>query len=174
MPNHVLNVWKISGMHTKDMNYVLNKITKVTNDGERVIDFDLIIPEPRFKKDCPKDCIVNSKSYVQEDKDRPWFNWYKWHINHWGTKWNAYDGYTYVGKDYIEFNFNTAWDFARPIVNRLARMGYDLDIQYADEDIGSNCGYLTYDSATGEWTDHDLDDPEKFARDLWGWEEEDE
>ena len=174
MPNHVLNVWKISGIPTKDMNYVLSKITRVTNDGERVIDFDLIIPEPRFKRDCPKDCIVNSKSHVQEDKDRPWFNWYNWHINYWGTKWNAYDCYTHIDKDYIEFNFNTAWSFAEPIVNRLAKMGYDLDIQYADEDIGSNCGYLTYDSATGEWTDHDLDDPEKFARDLWGWEEEDE
>ena len=170
MPNHVRNVWRIKNIPADKVPYIMNKLTLTLEDGNKIIDFDLIIPQPRFQKDCPRDCIVNSKSHVQEDKDRPWFNWYEWNCKYWNTKWGAYDGYTKVGKTQIAFVFSTAWSFAYPVAKELAKLGYDLDIRYADEDYGSNCGRLTYNAETKEWNhydEHELTDPDRFAMYIW-------
>lgn len=179
MPNHVLNVWKIKNIPKDKIDYVLNKLAvKYTTPEykgateEYIIDFDLIIPEPRFKKDCPKDCIVNKDSHVMEDKDRPWFDWYEWHCRYWNTKWNAYDGYTIVGKTQITFVFSTAWSFPYAVAVELAKqLGYDLELKYADEDYGSNCGiYQTheFDKTYLVFTDKsEQPDNVKFARNLW-------
>lgn len=166
-----MNKWKISHIPQDKIQYVLDKITMKLEDGTRIIDFDLIIPEPRIKSDCPADCIVNKDSHVMEDKDRPWFDWYTWRNKYWNTKWGAYDGYTHTGKTYIIMYFQTAWSFAGPVAMKLAELGYDLDLQYADEDWGSNCGRLQYDSNTKEWTRWSMDElkpnPAAWAKRLW-------
>lgn len=171
MPNHIINKWKISHIPQDKLQYILDKLTMVAEDGNRIIDFDLIIPEPRYKKDCPADCIVNKDSHVMEEKDRPWFDWCAWRNKYWNTKWGAYDGYTHTGKTYIIMYFQTAWSFAEPIAMKLAELGYDLDLQWADEDWGSNCGRLQYDPNTKEWTRWSLDElkpnPTAWARRLW-------
>lgn len=171
MPNHIVNKWKISHIPQDKLQYVLDKITMVAEDGNRIIDFDLIIPEPRYKKDCPKDCIVNKDSHVMEDKNRPWFDWCAWRNKYWNTKWGAYDGYTHTGKTYIIMYFQTAWSFAYPVAEKLAELGYDLDLQYADEDWGVNCDRLQYDSKTKEWTRWSIDElkpnPAAWAKRLW-------
>lgn len=171
MPNHVMNKWKISHIPQDKLQYILDKLTMITEEGDRIIDFDLIIPEPRYKKDCPADCIVNKDSHVMEDKDRPWFDWYAWRNKYWNTKWGAYDGYTHTGKTYIIMYFQTAWSFAYPVAEKLAELGYDLDLQYADEDYGSNCGRLQYNAETKEWTRWSMDElkpnPNAWARRLW-------
>jgi hypothetical protein len=171
MPNHVMNKWKISHIPQDKLQYILDKLTMITEEGNRIIDFDLIIPEPRLKKDCPADCIVNKDSHVMEEKDRPWFDWYTWRNKYWNTKWGAYDGYTHTGKTYIIMYFQTAWSFAGPVAMKLAELGYDLDLQWADEDWGSNCGRLQYDPNTKEWTRWSLDElkpnPNAWARRLW-------
>ena len=171
MPNHVMNKWKISHIPQDKLQYILDKLTMITEGGDRIIDFDLIIPEPRYKKDCPADCIVNSKSHVQELKDRPWFDWYTWRNKYWNTKWGAYDGYTHTGKTYIIMYFQTAWSFAYPIAKKLAKLGYDLDIKWADEDYGSNCGRMSYDAEEDAWTTYDDwelgKSPTEFAKNLW-------
>lgn len=173
MPNHVRNVWRIKNIPADKVPYLVNKFTLTLEDGNKIMDFDLIIPQPRYKKDCPRDCIVNSKSHVQEDKDRPWFNWYDWNCKYWNTKWGAYDGYTKIGKTQITFVFSTAWSFAAPVVKELAEFckenGYDLDIKYADEDYGSNCGWQIYDHTTDEWSlkSELKPNPGQWARNLW-------
>lgn len=171
MPNHVMNKWKISHIPQDKLQYVLDKTTMKLEDGTRIIDFDLIIPEPRLKRDCPADCIVNKDSHVMEDKDRPWFDWYAWRNKYWNTKWGAYDGYTYTGKTYIIMYFQTAWAFAGPVAMKLAELGYDLDFKYADEDWGANCGRLQYNAETKEWTRWSIDElkpnPGAWARRLW-------
>ena len=171
MPNHVRNVWKIKGIPQDKVNYLLNKLAVQLKDKENyIIDFDLIIPEPRFIQDCPKRFRVNSKSHVEEIKDRAWFNWYDWRVENWGTKWGAYDGYTKIGKTQLTFVFSTAWSFAYPVAQKLFTLGYDLDLRYADEAIGSNCGRLTYNAATKEVNHYDeseLTDASQFANYLW-------
>ena len=170
MPNHIINKWKINHIPKDKVQYVLDKITMISG-GNRIIDFDLIIPEPRYKRDCPADCIVNKDSHVQENKDKPWFNWYTWRNRYWNTKWGAYDGYTRYGKTYIIMYFQTAWTFAEPVARELAKLGYDLDLSYADEDYGSNCGRIQYCSHSGEWSAYSKDElkpnPGQWARNLW-------
>lgn len=73
--------------------------------------------------------------------------WYDWCICNWGTKWNAYGyegnaGYT-VG-DKIEFQ--TAWSAPHTVLGKLSEMYPEISFehQWADEDIGMNCGRRTY------------------------------
>ena len=175
MPNHVKNVIKISKIKPEEIEMVLDMITDkccdpdVPEKTEYMIDFDKIIPEPRFESDCPDEYKVNKESRIERLLDRPWFDWYKWHIDHWGTKWCAYDCYTKIGKTTITFVFSTAWSFAYPVIKKLEVLGYDILVRYADENYGSNCGRLTYTREQGwtHWDESDLKDPVRFARDLW-------
>ena len=181
MPNHIRNVVKIKGIPKDKIDYVLNKLAmkyiKPAYDGateEYIMDFDLIIPEPRFKKDCPKDCIVNKSSHVEKDIDRPWFNWYNFHNLYWGTKRNAYDGYTKIGKTQLTFVFSTAWSIPDRIYEKLFtwcdEQGYDIEVRYADEDIGSNCGMISLNASEHDLThcrEGELTNPVRFARYIW-------
>jgi hypothetical protein len=178
MPNHVKNVWKIKHIDPKNLDTVLNKIAvkhtiPYSGKDEYIMDFDLIIPEPRIIQDCPKRFRMNKSSHAEKLPGREWFNWYDWHIDNWGTKWNAYDGYTIVGKSCITLVFNTAWSFPEPIARQVAEIlkDYDIEIKYADEDWGFNCGRMRYSATSYHWevdeTEHDIDNPDRFARNLW-------
>ena len=65
--------------------------------GEKRLDFNLIIPEPVSKDECPEKYLLTAdgKDYKGQDpnitkfEDRPWFNWYAWRRDNWGCKWNA-------------------------------------------------------------------------------------
>jgi len=182
MPNHVKNVLKFYKLKKKDIDFILETIatpqtipTDPIEETTYAIDFNKIIPEPQILEDCPEDCRVNKDSHVEEDKDRPWFDWYTWRNKYWGTKWGAYDCYTIIGKSYIKFVFSTAWSMAYPVMERLHVLGYKYELKYADEDYGSNCGILIYDDdKTGfrsvchydERSDI-MPNSEQFARRLW-------
>ena len=176
MPNHIRNVWKFRNLTPEKVAYIVNKIaTQYDRPGmgkDFIIDFDLIIPEPKFIQDCPKAFRTTSRSHIEESEGRPWFNWYDWHCIKWGTKWNAYDGYIKRGKTWVMFVFSTAWSFPIPVANKVIHLFKECNIEFrfADEDIGSNCGKITYDPVTEEATElfeKDLTDPDRFARDLW-------
>ena len=175
IPNHIKNVIKISKIKPEEIEMVLDMITDkycdpdVPGKTEYMIDFDKIIPEPADETECPDEYKVNKASSIERLKDKPWFNWYKWHIDHWGTKWGAYDGYTKIGKTCIMLVFSTAWIVPIPIIQRLSVLGYQIDVKYADEDYGVNCGKLKYTVEQGwkHWNSLDFKDPVRFARDLW-------
>ena len=70
--------------------------------------------------------------------------WYDWCISNWGTKWNAY-GYDENGVDYHDGDslcFQTAWSAPHPILEKLTEMFPEIELEHewADEDIGQNCG----------------------------------
>lgn len=176
MPNHIRNVVKIKGIPKDKIDYILNKVavkynSEITGNDEWIMDFDLIVPEPRFKKDCPKQFYVNKDSHVREDENRPWFNWYDWRCTYWGTKWNAYDGYTIIGKTQLTFVFSTAWCIPDKVYEQLCKWGYNLEIRFADEDIGSNCGIIKFNASEPDRldviTERELEYPERFARYIW-------
>lgn len=172
MPNHVRTIVKINKLKKDDIDIVLNLIASPLIEDrptEYAIDFNKIIPEPETEDECPEEYKVNKESHVELLKDKPWFDWYKWHIDHWGTKWGAYSCYTKIGKSYIKFVFSTAWSVAQPIIERLSLLGFPLEVKYADEDWGSNCGVITWSREQG-WEIQfakDMRNPERFARDLW-------
>ena len=174
MSNHVRNVIKISKIKPEEMDMVLDMITMTLDDPtfpdqQYMIDFDKIIPEPETEDECPDEYKVNKTSSIEILKDKPWFNWYEWHIDHWGTKWGAYNCYTEIGKTWIMLVFSTAWSAPMPIIYKLAVLGYEITARYADEDYGVNCGKLKYTSEQGwtHWNSLDMKDPVRFTRDLW-------
>lgn len=179
IPNHVRNVVKIKGIPNDKIDYILNKLAAKyvpigEMKGEWIMDFDLIIPEPRYKSDCPKKYQVNKSSHIAEDENRPWFDWYEWRLAYWGTKWNAYDGYTIIGKTQLTFVFNTAWCIPTQIYSLLGALcvksKYSMEIRYADEAIGHNCGIITYNAKEHDvvvQTEEDIANPERFASYIW-------
>ena len=100
--------------------------------------------------------------------------WYEWSITNWGTKWNAY-GYE-EGTDYSacdELTFQTAWSAPHPILRKLSEMFPEIVFkhQWADEDIGMNCGERCY--LGGEKIDEFI--PEgiratEFALEVWDYD----
>jgi hypothetical protein len=75
--------------------------------------------------------LENLEKYGHKD-------WYSWSIENWGTKWNSSD--TYQDEDYLEFQ--TAWSLPEPVIIQLSKMfpKVNISVEFADEDIGSNCG----------------------------------
>lgn len=100
--------------------------------------------------------------------------WYEWSITNWGTKWNAYgyeDGTDYSACD--ELTFQTAWSAPHPILRKLSEMFPEIVFkhQWADEDIGMNCGERCY--LGGEIIDEFI--PEgiratEFALEVWDYD----
>lgn len=71
-------------------------------------------------------------------------NWYDWNIQNWGTKWNAYEQYSI--KDSYSISFQTAWGTPFNAIQKLSAKYPTLrfDIEYCDEDFGSNVGVYTF------------------------------
>ena len=70
-------------------------------------------------------------------------NWYDWNNWNWGTKWDASES-IYSQEDKI-LEFQTAWACPQEILLKMTEMFPDLQFNgsYADEDFGSNAGYIT-------------------------------
>ena len=69
--------------------------------------------------------------------------WYEWRVANWGTKWNSY-GNSYDGGDIL--HLQTAWSAPKEAIKTLSAKYPDvgMELEYADEDIGSNCGRILY------------------------------
>ena len=97
-------------------------------------------------------------------------SWYDWCCENWGTKWNANN--TYVVDD-NEVEFDTAWSCPVNIFKELSRQfsGVEIVVEFADEDIGSNCGKITF--LNGEIEEYiDMDGDTDFALEVLGYDKE--
>jgi hypothetical protein len=110
-------------------------------------------PEVRKVKDMQGNEIVvevyreninNATPDQQEELRRKYgySNWYDWNCNNWGTKWDCSDSH-YTEEDKI-LQFQTAWACPEKIIAEMKLVFPDLrfDGSYADEDFGSNVGYI--------------------------------
>lgn len=120
MPNHITNIVTVSGDESRIQ--AMMKAIQTDEYGLGSVDFNKIIPMP-------------------DDADS-----YNWCIANWGSKWNSY-GYTADScfKD-GKLTFLTAWSAPHPIMQRLSEMFPKIEIthEWADEDIGMNCGRYAY------------------------------
>lgn len=137
MPNHITTRIKITG----DPEAVKRVLNKIKNDefGIGTIDFEKIIPMPKN--------IFKGNLGVRERELYGNNNWYDWSVANWGTKWNAYgfDPNTDYSKE-KELKFLTAWSAPHPVIAKLSEMfpSVKLEHEWADEDIGMNCGRHVY------------------------------
>ena len=127
------------------------------DDKYTEFDFDTIIPEPRTIDECEPEYRVKSakEAHIAEDEERPWFNWYEWHIAKWGTKWNSYDTMApsieeIVREEMTEIYVTTytAWSPALPVYGKLQEMYPELEIEVFFLDEG--CFYAGYLDKHGE------------------------
>lgn len=170
MPNYVTNILRINGTpqqvsEVRDATRGRFLKKDGSDDGEQVFDFDKLIPMPpelSIRSGIESNIAVlkeESKalpSYMQDRGDPELIEkcrenirlhghptWYEWHIENWGTKWGAYQ------QKEVEPNilsFQTAWSCPVKILEALAAKFPEVEfvVEYADEDIGSNCGTLTF------------------------------
>lgn len=103
----------------------------------------------------------------------------------WGTKWNACDAQADAAAGTAQFD--TAWSCPIPVLTELSKRfpSCPIEVEFADEDIGSNCGKFTllngefvYQDIAPKWRDMSVEQKTKwkaFAYNVKGWEpEEDE
>jgi len=189
MPNYVINVVKFEEGFDKEL------ARKVFLDEEGFVSFEKIYPKPECLKEFSlyvhlvdmakskidgKDISREYESLCPEEKidvDRALSNynecgyvyWYDWTTDVWGTKWNATcqpDGGQDLSKGLIVFQ--TAWEHPGKILSEFSKKLPDtsLFIEYADEDIGSNCD--SYHLKNGERYQCISDnDAELFGLNLW-------
>lgn len=167
MPNWVLNSVKVEGDKKQ-----IKDLFEMFKDG---VDFEKIdkMPEEIKNTTSPnrdaESRIEMKQKYGAED-------WYDWACQHWGTKWNVIPKETLINSELQTMEFNTAWATPIEFFQSLSKKYPDLsfEVQFADEDLGNNCGVVTYKN--GEYTEDYIpeegsDEAEKFANELWGWEE---
>lgn len=181
MPNWCENKLVLKGNPSR-----LACFLKVHLDKSGNLDFNTIIPEPKTLKEAKlhyPDCVIPrgkfDSAHITVTRGK-WFDWYEFHCNHWGTKWNACDtsinesisslnklASQNVSETILEIYFNTAWSPCIPIINKLINMYPDL-IQRCSFFEGGNlfAGYI--DSAGV----HDCDSSEiiPFVKDEFDYD----
>ncbi|OLU16831.1 hypothetical protein BVH01_09665 [Pseudomonas sp. PA1(2017)] len=72
----------------------------------------------------------------------------------WGTKWNAYEQEIDAAAGKVKFD--TAWSCPIPVLQALSASHPTelIEVQFADEDLGSNCGTIHFKA--GEIVHHDV------------------
>jgi hypothetical protein len=82
-------------------------------------------------------------------------SWYSWSCEYWGTKWNAYSVERF-DDECVEFQ--TAWGCPVAFFEALSEKfpNVEIKVEYADEDIGSNCG--TFTVKDGDFIEENLPD----------------
>ena len=122
MPNHITNRIKLIG-EPADVRRVMEAV-KVDKVGPGSLDFEKVIPMP--------DDVEDS---------------YNWCIDNWDTKWNSYGYESFETEENSDtISFLTAWSAPHTILEKLTTMfpTITFEHEWADEDIGMNCGRRTY------------------------------
>ena len=165
MPNHIQNRVTFDCSEEK-LNEILIAICSDNKEnGQKCVDFNKIIPMP--------DHIFKGLLGTEEKKIYGKNNWYDWSIENWGTKWNAYS-FSHEGNT---IGFQTAWSAPHPILAELTGMfpGVYITHEWADEDIGQNCGTREYlnGEIVGEIIPENNREAMEHAFEVWGYTAED-
>jgi hypothetical protein len=133
----------------------------VTNAGIKTVE-ELF--EDFKKRDNYNSTIEQGKKAIFNFENYGHNHWYSWSVDNWGTKWNAGD--TSYNGGVLEFE--TAWSTPEPVMIELSDMNPDITftVEYADEDIGSNCGKYTLKGGDGEYVEYDGIQ----ACEVWGYD----
>ena len=130
MPNITTNTMTLKGIGVFD-----EKFYTLDDEGTPRFDFNKIIPEPESENECIEkygtwyldhaDENGNSVKHLDHSEGKPWFDWYGWHHEYWGTKWNAF---CLEVLDADTIRFQTAWTAPEPIFRVLSRMFPDDEL----------------------------------------------
>ena len=92
----------------------LKTLKTMLKSKDNDFDFNNIVPMPKN--------IFRGNLGREEEEKYGDNNWYRWSIDNWGTKWNSVDTRVEENGSTLSYNFMTAWDCPRQIVDALMRM----------------------------------------------------
>ena len=86
-----------------------------------------------------KENLEKASELFRNIADYGYPDFYRWSIDHWGTKWNSINGNSEMHRDGNTIYFETANGYCEPVIEELSRKFPDVGFAYAaaDEDIGS-------------------------------------
>lgn len=122
-----------------------------------------------IKQSFSDEAIKLAKQYKYNLDNYGFRTWYDWRVANWGAKWNA----SSIENGDFGIRFDTAWTTPLPVIRRISQMFPDvkLTIEFADEDIGQNCGvYVLKDGEILSFEEGDED----FAYGVKGWAKEED
>lgn len=149
MPNHISNIVRLKALDEDDWkreDEAFKQLQALMKTDNHPFDFNVLIPYPEHFKvlDDRVTALEKEVGFAAAMSVKDGYNsgGYEWCIANWGTKWNAYD----IGFGYDEAYFQTAWRTPLPIWAELSKRFPDLqlEVEYASEDRGNNCGRLIY------------------------------
>lgn len=158
---------KIAGQIAKQLEYWKDGFPVTTSTGKD--------PYPFYPKTLKTldDYIAFGKLLYAHLMNFGALSWYRWNINNWGTKWGACDAncqgpFHFDDHAEIEYCFETAWSTPIKFFEKLSQKYPEVNIKidFADEDIGRNCGTLSF--LAGIYKKTTPDHPRNFANALWG------
>ncbi len=124
---------------TADFGYPKMEVNEFMEVSKRAMSQYNLSADKICQSDPDKDYCPQGKIYADNIAKHGFATWYRWSIENWGTKWNAYN--THTGDDNT-VAFQTAWSNPRPIISKLAEVFPDITFRHswADEDFGINTG----------------------------------
>tara|TARA_R100000734_G_scaffold12125_1_gene8979 strand:- start:142 stop:639 length:498 start_codon:yes stop_codon:yes gene_type:complete len=165
MPNHCYNKVEVygSGNDTEETRAQIAKIKDIFEDESIFTHF---IPEPdwpniplMFKEDTTDKGIGTRygnlgelpvkredpfQRYVFQSTGITDQRWYDWRLQHWDTKWDAYDvDVDDCDEDHLIITFNTAWSPPEAICHAMRELYPDLAVTWFYDEPGMEiAGYL--------------------------------
>lgn len=120
-----------------------------------------------IKPSCLEDV---GKTYIENILNYGADTWYDWKYQNWGTKWGPHKCHIYESG----FSFETANGASIPITATLSEMYPDIKFrhEYADEDIGSNCGRYVLENGyvLEKYLPDSFEEAVRFACDVWEYD----
>lgn len=143
MPNHVTNKLVIDASSDMELGAIREFMAGQDDQGNEVaISLERIRPTPLLLLDDSREDITPEEKrhrvmvYGSED-------WYEWRLKNWGTKWNCYEVFE-IDENIVEFQ--TPWSTPKEIIKYISGKfpSSTFMVEYADEDLGVNCGRYSY------------------------------
>lgn len=149
--------------YTQDKFDKANKELKDIISGKKKQDFENI----DYKGLGIKNLEDLGNTYLNNILEYGFDTWYDWSCENWGTKRGACHTY-YVDENNIEFD--TAWSCPFKIFEEISKKyNTRVEVEFADEDIGNNCGIVIYDK--GEEIDF-IEGDRELAYRVWDYTDE--
>ena len=163
MPNHCHN--RVTIYNDQELEEGREQIAKLKDIFEDEAIFTHFIPEPDWPNTPIMSTPVNKRSiyeprgkvgelpvksedpwerYVFQSTGRTDDRWYDWRLQHWDTKWDAYNvEVTDDDPDQVEVEFDTAWSPPEAICHAIREQYPDLSVSWFYDEPGCEiAGYL--------------------------------
>lgn len=155
---------------------VLGEISSLYPFGHKSSDISYLWSCENNSPKCRADFIELGRIALMNIVNYGFTDWFDWSVTNWGTKWNIDSPYLDEYDDKIVYEFETAWsmpiEIAKHIFKYFANDEIEILWEYADEDIGSNCGYWKKEMNSSEYICVSIENVE-FANRIWGYEDAD-